>query len=434
MFTQISTWFSQALTGNQFFSGGLAVGVVAGLIAWLRNLPRQILNFLLDRFSTEVIVSQYDGGAFGYYESWLSKHTPIHGPRRWRASHYYTVNPLGQSVDRDGAWQFTPGEGVYWYYESGLLFRSHWNESTTSFTGNQLTRASAPYYRIRFLTTDRKRIETFLRLVWMDAMHKPQFFHYHTAFQHTGWEGIVATRRPLSSVLLPESDARLLAEDARTFLEREAWYAERGLSHARGYLFYGPPGNGKSSFIRALGSELGLNVAYLSLQDKELTSEKLRTLSRNLPSSTILVIEDIDRGLDLIQSPEKGGPERVPLGAVLSMLDGPAAGTRITILTANDISGFEPALFRPGRVDVVHHFGNATDRQAYELYLRFFPGDKAGAATFSMRATGNVSMAALQANLLKRLAQAEKQTLPGEEAPCLPTSLNSSRETCLSTV
>lgn len=33
----------------------------------------------------------------------------------------------------------------------------------------------------------------------------------------------------------------------------------------------------------------------------------------------------------------------------------------------------DPALIRPGRIDVRVHFGNATKGQAYELFTKFYP-------------------------------------------------------------
>lgn len=47
---------------------------------------------------------------------------------------------------------------------------------------------------------------------------------------------------------------------SQEFLASRDWYAERGLPYRRGYLLYGPPGCGKSSFIFALAGHLGLNI------------------------------------------------------------------------------------------------------------------------------------------------------------------------------
>lgn len=44
-----------------------------------------------------------------------------------------------------------------------------------------------------------------------------------------------------------------------------------GIPYRRGYLLYGPPGCGKSSYITALAGELGYVVCILNLSDRGLT-------------------------------------------------------------------------------------------------------------------------------------------------------------------
>ena len=58
----------------------------------------------------------------------------------------------------------------------------------------------------------------------------------------------------MDSLILPNGVREMILDDARDFLRSEAWYAEAGIQHKRGYLLYGPPGTGKSSTIHALVS------------------------------------------------------------------------------------------------------------------------------------------------------------------------------------
>ena len=69
----------------------------------------------------------------------------------------------------------------------------------------------------------------------------------------------------MDSLILPDGVKEMLIGDAREFLRSEAWYAEAGIQHKRGYLLYGPPGTGKSSTIHALAGELDLEIYSLSL-------------------------------------------------------------------------------------------------------------------------------------------------------------------------
>jgi mitochondrial chaperone BCS1 len=67
-----------------------------------------------------------------------------------------------------------------------------------------------------------------------------------------------------------------------------------GIPYRRGYLLYGPPGSGKSSFIQALAGELGYNICILNLGERALTDDRLNHLLSNAPERSILLLEDID--------------------------------------------------------------------------------------------------------------------------------------------
>ena len=42
-------------------------------------------------------------------------------------------------------------------------------------------------------------------------------------------------------------------------------------------------------------------------------------------------------------------------------------------MTTNHIEKLDPALIRPGRVDVIHEIGDASPSQIKRLFLNFFP-------------------------------------------------------------
>lgn len=62
-------------------------------------------------------------------------------------------------------------------------------------------------------------------------------------------------RRPLTSVVLSSGLSKNLLDDVSNFVDSSEWYASRGIPYRRGYLLYGPPGCGKSSFITALAGQ-----------------------------------------------------------------------------------------------------------------------------------------------------------------------------------
>jgi len=218
-----------------------------------------------------------------------------------------------------------------------------------------------------------------------------------------GWEKALSKRpRTIDSVILEEDMANDLVRDAKRFQGSGQWYSDRGIPYRRGYCLYGPPGTGKTSFVQVLAGELGLDVCMLNLTDKELTDSRLATALREPPSSSLIMIEDIDVVFverKKVEGKDQGG---VTFSGLLNALDGVASQEgRILVMTTNHLERLDPALVRPGRVDVKVELGNASRDQARRMFLRFFPTETALSATFSVNLPDRqLSMAAIQGHLL----------------------------------
>ncbi len=70
----------------------------------------------------------------------------------------------------------------------------------------------------------------------------------------------------------------------KEFIHSRAWYDHHGIPYRRGYLFYGPPGSGKTSYIYALAGYFQYNICLLNLNEPGLTDERLGILLNTLPS------------------------------------------------------------------------------------------------------------------------------------------------------
>ena len=159
----------------------------------------------------------------------------------------------------------------------------------------------------------------------------------------------------------------MLKDDFESFFEREAWFRENKLPFRRGYLLHGPPGNGKSTAIRAMLTSRGLTAYTMRLFDEREGDSDLDSLFdlavNNRPS--IVLLEDLDRAF-----PKTGETKsRISLQALLNALDGVGTGEGIIVVaTANEPTILDPAILRrPGRFDRVVHFPtpSAALRQQY---------------------------------------------------------------------
>ncbi|KAL4629102.1 hypothetical protein ACB092_05G285500 [Castanea dentata] len=149
-----------------------------------------------------------------------------------------------------------------------------------------------------------------------------------------------------------------LMEDLNNFLNGKEYYKRIGKAWKRGYLIYGPPGTGKSSLIVAMANYLNFDIYDLDLSEVRSNSE-LRLLLLSMPSRSILVIEDIDCSIKLEnrenENDHNTGNNKMTLSGLLNFIDGLWScfgDERVIIFTTNYKEQLDPALLRPGRMDV----------------------------------------------------------------------------------
>ncbi|CAM0953452.1 unnamed protein product [Alopecurus aequalis] len=167
-----------------------------------------------------------------------------------------------------------------------------------------------------------------------------------------------------------------IIDDLDRFIKRKDYYRRIGKAWKRGYLLYGPPGTGKSSLIAAVANHLRFDIYDLELTGVKSNSD-LRRLLVGMTNRSILVVEDIDCTIELKQRQEqdedkehaksnstaKKAEDKVTLSGLLNFVDGlwsTSGKERIIIFTTNYKECLDPALLRPGRMDMHIHMGYCT--------------------------------------------------------------------------
>ncbi|KAK8522575.1 hypothetical protein V6N13_115539 [Hibiscus sabdariffa] len=161
-----------------------------------------------------------------------------------------------------------------------------------------------------------------------------------------------------------------LIADLDRFVRRREYYKRVGKAWKRGYLLYGPPGTGKSSLIAAMANYLQFDVYDLELT-RIYDNSELKRLLVSTRNRSIVVIEDIDCSIELqnrqetgeSETPEQATNNKFTLSGLLNFIDGlwsSCGDERIIVFTTNHKDRLDPALLRPGRMDMHIHMTYCT--------------------------------------------------------------------------
>jgi len=190
-------------------------------------------------------------------------------------------------------------------------------------------------------------------------------------------------------IFLQSKLKNFLKNDFERFLESRDFYKkELRLPWKRGYMFYGPPGNGKTLLIKILADVYDLATYDMkwAVRDGEIeisshkdTNPFQRIYNYVYPGKskpTIYYIEDIDKFTAAQGSDDN---PTVQLHSLVKALDGVVEIDEVIIIaTTNEMNFLCDALAnRPGRFDVVKEIG-MPDVECIQLFLKYYNFEIAG--------------------------------------------------------
>lgn len=260
-------------------------------------------------------------------------------------------------------------------------------ENSTSSDGSQLRLTMT----LRVLHTE-KNIKTLRRFMKELSIQSKRLESlqakslYHQVDRQSCFEKYNRPHRSFNDVFIPKRQQKILTESIQKFCNSEKWYNDHHIPYHFGIMLHGNPGTGKSSVVQVISSLIDCDVFYITadgLMDSIANAHWIEYRSKD--RMRIIIVEDIDTNSftrNRKKTDDNGNmaweKKPVSIGSLLNFMDGYGSPDKVIwVMTTNHLDDLDPALVRPGRIDLVMEIGYVND-ETFSDFIRYHFGEKPG--------------------------------------------------------
>lgn len=239
-----------SLGDNPYFGAGFGlVGLGSGLAVLRKGSQLGMMAFRRHCMMT-LEVPNKDRSFY-----WLLQWMGTRGMRQPQHMSVQTTFTQSEQGKISTAFDFMPSPGTHFFNYKGTWIKMDRNREKQSVNLNN----NAPWETVTLTAIGRRR-ETYFEIL-EEARREAIGSQVGKTIMYTAfgdqWRpfGYPRNRRAVDSVVLDRGVSEKILDDVREFSQNPKWYVDRGIPYRRGYLMYGPPGCGKSSFIFSLAGQ-----------------------------------------------------------------------------------------------------------------------------------------------------------------------------------